>query len=199
MAGSLELVQESLGDLSLTAPISGQLTVFDLNVGAVLAPGQRIGQVDTVGSFKIIALVDEFYLGRISIGQPASVDIGGRSYDLEVSKVYPNVRDRQFQVDLTFSGAAPDGLRRGQTVRPRIELGETAESVVIANGPYYDETGGLWVLVASPDGASATRRDVTLGRRNPEFVEVLSGLSPGERVITSSYQSFQDVERIDFN
>lgn len=199
MASSLELVQESLGDLSLTAPISGQLTIFDLNVGAVLAPGQRIGQVDTVGSFKIIALVDEFYLGRISIGQPASVDIGGRSYDLQVSKVYPNVRDRQFQVDLTFSGDGPDGLRRGQTVRPRIELGETAESVVIANGPYYDETGGLWVLVASPDGASAVRRDVTLGRRNPEFVEVLSGLSPGERVITSSYQSFQDVERIDFN
>jgi HlyD family secretion protein len=199
MSGSLGLVQESLGDLTLTAPIAGQLTIFDVNVGAVVAPGQRIGQVDAFGAFKIAALVDEFYLGRIAIGQNASVEIAGRTHALEVVKVYPNVRDRQFQVDLMFSGAAPDGLRRGQTVRPRIELGETAASLVIANGPYYEETGGLWVLVVSADGGSATRRDVRLGRRNPEMVEVLSGVAEGERVITSSYQSYSDIERIDFN
>jgi HlyD family secretion protein len=199
MMESLALVEISLGDLTLTAPITGQLTIFDLNVGVVVAPGQRIGQVDTVGSFKITALVDEFYLGRMAIGQRASVEIAGREYALEVSKVYPNVRDRQFQVDLAFTGPEPAGLRRGQTVRPRIELGETERSLVIANGPYYDETGGLWVLVVSSDGSTAIRRDVTLGRRNPEFVEVLAGLSEGERVITSSYQAFQDVERIDFN
>jgi HlyD family secretion protein len=199
MSASLELIQQSLGDLTVTAPIDGQLTIFDVNVGAVLAPGQRIGQVDTVGGFKISALVDEFYLGRIAIGQSASVEIGGRTYDLEVSKVYPNVRDRQFQVDLAFVGDPPDGLRRGQTLRPRIELGETQDSLVLENGPYYDETGGLWVLVVSPDGSTATRRDVTLGRRNPEYVEVLAGLAQGERVITSSYQAYRDIERIDFN
>ncbi|MGD2134135.1 MAG: HlyD family efflux transporter periplasmic adaptor subunit [Maricaulaceae bacterium] len=199
MTERLALVQEGLSNLSLTAPIAGQLTVFDLNVGEVVGSGQRIGQVDAVGNFKVVALVDEFYLGRISIGQSASVEIGGRAYDLEVDKVYPNVRDRQFEVDLVFAGAPPEGLRRGQTVRPRIELGETAESLVIANGPFYDETGGLWVLVVTPDGSSAHRRDVTLGRRNPEMVEVLSGLAEGERVITSSYQSFRDIERIDFN
>jgi HlyD family secretion protein len=168
MSASLELIQESLGDLTVTAPIDGQLTIFDVNVGAVLAPGQRIGQVDTVGGFKITALVDEFYLGRMAIGQGASVEIGERTHDLEVSKVYPNVRDRQFQVDLAFVGAPPDGLRRGQTLRPRIELGETQDSLVLGNGPYYDETGGLWVLVVSSDGSTASRRDVTLGRRNPE-------------------------------
>jgi HlyD family secretion protein len=199
MSESLALVEQTLGDLSLTAPISGQLTIFDLNVGAVVAPGQRIGQVDTVGSFKVAALVDEFYLGRIAIGQSASVDIGGRSHELEVVKVYPNVLDRQFQVDLTFKSAPPAGLRRGQTVRPRIELGEAAESLVVENGPFYEETGGLWVLVVSPDGSSASRRDVRLGRRNPDYVEVLAGIVEGERVITSSYQSFRDVERIDFN
>ncbi len=199
MTASLALVEETLGDLSLTAPIAGQLTIFDLNVGAVVAPGRRIGQVDTVGSFKIVALVDEFYLGRIAIGQAASVQIAGRDHALDVAKVYPSVRERQFQVDLAFRDRPPEGLRRGQTVRPRIELGETTDSLVLANGPYYDETGGLWVLVVSPDGSTATRRDVTLGRRNPEFVEVLAGLAEGERVITSSYQAYRDVERIDFN
>ena len=199
MVARLGLVQETLGNLSLTAPIAGQLTIFDLNVGEVVGAGQRIGQIDTVGAFKITALVDEFYLNRIVIGQSASVEIAGRAYDLEVSKVSANVRDRQFEVDLAFVDREPPNLRRGQTVRPRIELGETADSLVLPNGPYYDETGGLWVLVLSPDGASASRRDVTLGRRNPELVEVLSGLSEGDRVITSSYQSYRDVERIDFD
>jgi HlyD family secretion protein len=144
-------------------------------------------------------MVDEFYLGRIAFGQPASVDIGAAAYELRVSKVYPDVRERQFAVDLEFTGEAPAGIRRGQTMRPRIELGETAESLVVANGPFYDETGGLWVLVVSSDGNSASRRQVTLGRRNPETVEVVAGLAAGERVITSSYQSFKDVERIDLN
>jgi HlyD family secretion protein len=198
MTASLGLVQGSLNDLALTASITGQLTVFDLNVGQVVPPGQRIGQVDAIGSFKIVALVDEFYLGRIAIGQGASVEIGGKTYPLQVAKVFPNVRDRQFEVDLRFAGKPPEGLRRGQTLRPKIELGETANSLVLPNGPFYDETGGLWVLVVTPDGATATRRNVTLGRRNPEMVEILSGLAAGERVVTSSYQAFGDADRIEF-
>lgn len=197
MTQSLTLVRDNLDNLNVTAPISGQLTGFELKVGEVIGSGQRIGQVDTVGDYKITALVDEFYLGRVAFGQGASVEIGGESYALEVTKVYPDVRDRQFQVDLTFDGPPPESIRRGQTARPRIELGETAQSLTIANGPFYDETGGLWVLVVSTDGNTAARRDVTLGRRNPEAVEVLSGLNDGERVITSSYQSYQDVDRID--
>lgn len=197
MGERLTLVQESLSDLAITSPINGQLTVFDLNEGEVVGAGQRIGQVDANDLFKVSALVDEFYLGRIFKGQRAGVEIGRREYGLEVSKVYPNVQDRQFQVDLTFRGEPPDGLRRGQTVRPRVELGEASESLVIANGPYYDETGGLRVMVVSTDGASAQLRSVRLGRRNPEQIEVLANLSEGERVITSSYQAFKDTERID--
>jgi HlyD family secretion protein len=199
MTKSLALVRENLDNLTVTAPIAGQLTGFELKVGEVIGAGQRIGQIDTVNAYKVTAMVDEFYLGRIAFGQPASVDIGAAAYELRVSKVYPDVRERQFAVDLEFTGEAPAGIRRGQTMRPRIELGETAESLVVANGPFYDETGGLWVLVVSSDGNSASRRQVTLGRRNPETVEVVAGLAAGERVITSSYQSFKDVERIDLN
>jgi HlyD family secretion protein len=199
MTKSLALVRENLDNLTVTAPIAGQLTGFELKVGEVIGPGQRIGQVDTVDAYKITAMVDEFYLGRVAFGQPASVDIVGRDHVLRVSKVYPDVRERQFAVDLEFTGAPPAGIRRGQTMRPRIELGETEQSLVLANGPFYDETGGLWVLAVSGDGATASRRDVTLGRRNPEAVEVIAGLGPGDRVITSSYQSFKDAERIDLN
>jgi HlyD family secretion protein len=199
MTRSLTLVRENLDNLTVTAPIAGQLTGFELKVGEVIGSGQRIGQIDTVNAYKVTAMVDEFYLGRIAFGQPASVDIGAGSHDLRVSKVYPDVRERQFAVDLEFTGEAPEGIRRGQTMRPRIELGETAQSLVIANGPYYDETGGLWVLVVSGDGGSASRRNVTLGRRNPETVEVVAGLVAGEHVITSSYQPFKDVERVDLN
>lgn len=199
MSESLTLVRGNLENLTITAPIAGQLTVFDLNVGEVVGAGQRLGQVDTIDAFKVVARVDEFYLSRIAIGQTATVEIGRQTYDMQVTKVYPNVQERQFEVDLEFAGAAPEGLRRGQTVRPRIELGESEQTLTVANGPFYDETGGVWALVVSADGSTATRRNVTLGRRNPEAVEVVSGLSEGERVITSSYQTYDDVERIDLH
>ncbi|MDZ4762273.1 MAG: HlyD family efflux transporter periplasmic adaptor subunit [Alphaproteobacteria bacterium] len=199
MTQSLTLVRENLDNLTVTAPIAGQVTGFELNVGEVIGAGQRIGQIDSVDSYKIAAVVDEFYLGRIAFGQNASADVGGLTYSLRVAKIYPDVRERQFTVDLAFTGETPSDLRRGQSVRPRIELGETAQSLVIANGPFYDETGGVWVFIVSPNGSNATRRSVTLGRRNPEAVEVVAGLTAGERVITSSYQSFKDVDRIDLN
>lgn len=199
MAQSLILVRENLDNLTVTAPIAGQLTGFELKVGEVIGAGQRLGQIDSVDSYKVAVLVDEFYLGRIAFGQNGSVDVGGTSHALRVAKIYPDVRERQFTVDLYFTGEPPPGLRRGQTMRPRIELGETAQSLVLANGPFYDETGGVWVLVVSTNGSSASRRNVTLGRRNPEAVEVVAGLNAGERVITSSYQSFKDVDRIDLN
>lgn len=199
MTRSLVLVRENLNNLTIAAPISGQLTGFDLKVGEVVNPSQRIGQVDTVDSYKVTAMVDEFYLGRIAMGQSASLEAEGAIWPMTVSKVYPDVKERQFQVDLRFTGDAPKAIRRGQSMRPRIELGETAGSLIVANGPFYDETGGAWVLVMSGDGKSASRRNVTLGRRNPDAVEVVSGLSAGERVITSSYDGFKDVERIDFN
>ncbi|HVY88460.1 MAG TPA: HlyD family efflux transporter periplasmic adaptor subunit [Hyphomonadaceae bacterium] len=199
MTRSLDLVRENLNNLNIAAPIAGQLTGFTLKVGEVVNPSQRIGQVDSTDAFKITALVDEFYLGRVAAGQAANLELDGATYAMTVAKVYPDVKERQFQVDLRFKDAAPKSIRRGQTMRPRIELGETTGSVVVANGPFYDETGGTWALVMSSDGKQAIKRKVTLGRRNPEAIEVVSGLAPGERVITSSYDGFKDVERIDFN
>lgn len=199
MTSSLALVRESLSNLNLSAPIAGQLTGFNLNIGQVVNPGQRIGQLDSIDDYKITAMVDEFYLGRLAIGQKGSVEIAGKTWQLKVAKIYPDVRERQFQVDLAFDGATPEGMRRGQSMRPRVELGETAASLTIANGPFYDETGGQWVMVLTKDGSSASRRSVTLGRRNPDAIEVVSGLAPGEKVITSSYQAFKDMGRVDFN
>jgi HlyD family secretion protein len=197
IAANLDVARENLENLVMRAPIAGQLTVFEAEVGEAKARGQRIGQIDGIGAFKVSALVDEFYLGRIAVGQPASVNIGGRDHALEVTKVYPNVRERQFQVDMAFAGEQPAGLRRGQTLRMNVEIGAQAESLVVANGPWLDDTAGTWAFVMAPDGREARRRNIRIGRRNPEMVEVTGGLEEGERLIVSSYARLGDFERID--
>src|SRR5690606_29492612 len=144
------------------------------------------------------AFVDEFYLPRIMLGQTATVDIGREQYTLEIGKIYPDVRDRQFEIDLEFLGTAPELIRRGQTLRMRLEIGQPADILVLANGTFYDDTGGQWVFVLADSGDYAERRSVRFGRRNPEGIEVLEGLGDGDRVITSSYESFLNFDRIDF-
>ena len=141
-------------------------------------------------------MIDEFYLSRIVIGQQAGVDIAGREHRLEVAKIYPGVRNRQFKVDLRFLDRPPEGIRRGQTVRMRLEIGEPAESLVVANGPFYDDTGGLWVFVVDRDAARAQRRSVRFGRRNPEGIEVLQSLREGEEIVTSSYEFLMDFDEL---
>jgi HlyD family secretion protein len=198
MNKSLEITHSNLNNLMITAPISGQLTQLDANVGASKSPGERIGQIDELNAFKVSAFIDEFYLSRVTTGQTASVDIDGKTYDLQVVKVYPDVKDRQFQVDLTFTGDQP-ALRRGQTVRMRLEIGQPADTLVLSNGAFYDDTGGQWVFVVDPSGNFAERRTVRFGRRNPEGIEVLEGLRRGEEVITSSYENLMTFDRIQFN
>jgi HlyD family secretion protein len=198
MKQNLEVARENLENLVIVAPISGQLTLLEANVGESKAAGQRIGQVDEVGAFKVNAFIDEFYISRVTIGQTATVEIDGKSYDLTVSKVYPEVTNRQFEVDLLFSGTPPAAIRRGQTVRMRLEIGQPADTLVLANGAFFDDTGGQWVFVVDPSGDFAERRPVRFGRRNPEGVEVLGGLKQGEEVITSSYESFMTFDRIQF-
>jgi HlyD family secretion protein len=195
---SLEITRSSLGNLLITAPISGQLTLLEANQGESKSPGQRIGQVDEVNAFKVSAFVDEFYLSRVAIGQVATVDIDREEYRLEVFKVYPDVRERQFEIDLQFMDDSPTQIRRGQTVRMRLEIGQPADTLVLANGAFYDDTGGQWVFVVDESGDFAERRAVRFGRRNPEGIEVLEGLSDGEEVITSSYESLMDFDRITF-
>ena len=194
---NLEITRENLDNLVVKAPISGQLTTFDAKVGQSLMKGARIGQIDEIDAFKVSAFVDEFYINRVVIGQIATVTVGGDDYTLEVAKIYPNVTDRQFQVDLLFQGDPPKGIRRGQTLRMNLEIGAESKSLILANGAYVDDTGGQWVFVVSPDGSTAERRDVTIGRRNPDNVEITAGLEKGERVITSGYDQLMDFDRID--
>jgi HlyD family secretion protein len=199
MNKNLEIVRSKLSNLVLIAPITGQLTLLEANVGESKSPGQRVGQVDEVNAFKVNAFIDEFYLSRVTIGQVATVDLDGKEYKLTVSKVYPDVSNRQFEVDLTFNGNPPTNIRRGQTVRMRLEIGQPADTLVVANGAFFDDTGGQWVFVVDPSGDFADRRAVRFGRRNPEGIEVLDGLRDGEEVITSSYESLTNFDRIQFS
>jgi HlyD family secretion protein len=199
MRRNVEIARENLTNLVIIAPITGQLTLLEANVGESKAAGERVGQVDEVGAYKVNAFVDEFYLARVTIGQMADVDIDGKGYQLEVNKVYPDVTNRQFEIDMLFTGDAPAGIRRGQTVRMRLEIGQPADTLVVANGAFFDDTGGQWVFVVDPSGDYADKRAVRFGRRNPEGIEVLEGLKQGEEVITSSYENLMTFDRIQFN
>lgn len=195
---NLQMASETLQSLSVKAPISGQLTALNADLGAAKSPGQRIGQIDDSTAYKVEAGVDEFYLGRVKRGQPATAGSNGKTWKLEVAKVYPQVANRQFKVDLYFTAAAaPEGLRRGQSMEVRLEVGAATKGLVTANGPFFEETGGNWVFVLPPSGNVAQRRAVRFGRRNPEQVEVLSGLAEGERIISSGYEQLRKFDRIE--
>ena len=194
---NLVLARANLENLLIRAPRAGQLTSMNAEIGESKARGERLGQIDDVDKFKATALVNEFYLNRVRIGQRALLEIGGRTYDLEVSKVYPEVQAAQFEIDLRFTDGAPNDIRRGQTLHLRLVLGDTRDSAtLLANGPFFNDTGGAWAFVLDADGKVARRRPVQFGRRNPNNIEVEAGLVPGDRVIVSSYASFIDVERL---
>lgn len=193
---SLGIARGSLDALNLRAPVSGQLTSFSIQVGQSLQRGERLGQLDSAGRNKLTASVDEFYLGRVAEGQMATAEHGGRTYRLRVQKIYPQVQNGAFTVDLAFVDGEPADLQRGQTLQLRLTLGDPAPALLIPNGAFYNETGGNWVFVVAPDGGSAVRRQVRLGRRNANFIEVLDGLEPGERVVTSPYTGFAERDRL---
>jgi HlyD family secretion protein len=194
---SLDLARASLDALNLRAPVTGQLTSFSIQVGQSLQRGERLGQIDSAGRNKLVAQVDEFYLGRVAEGQNATAEIGGKPFRLRVAKIYPQVQNGAFSVDLAFAEGEPAELQRGQTVQIRLTLGDPAPALLIPSGAFYNETGGNWVFVVAPDGRSAVRRQVRLGRRNANHIEVLDGLDPGERVITSPYTGFAERDRLD--
>jgi HlyD family secretion protein len=195
---NLEMAGETLQSLAVKAPIAGQLTALDADLGEAKAPGQRIGQIDESNAYKVEAGVDEFYLGRVAPGQPATAETNGKTWRLEVAKVYPQVTNRQFKVDLAFpEGAMPEGVRRGQSMQVRLEVGAPSKSLVTANGPFFEDTGGTWVFVLPKTGNEAQRRSVRFGRRNPEQIEVISGLAEGERIISSGYESLRNFDRIE--
>ena len=194
---NLKLARANLDNLLIRAPRSGRLTSLNAEIGEAKSRGERLGQIDDVDRFKATALVNEFYLNRVRNGQQAQLELDGRDYLLEVSKIYPEVRASQFEVDFRFIGDAPPDIRRGQTLQLRLVLGDTTErATLLANGPFFNDTGGAWVFVLDPDGKVATRRMVKLGRRNPAMIEVEAGLLPGDEVIISSYANFIEVDRL---
>ncbi len=187
---NLEIVRRRLDNLTVRAPVAGQLTTLDAEVGESKGAGTRLGQIDMTGGFKVRAAIDEHFIGRVGRGQRGSFDSGGETYGLVIRKVYPEVRDGRFEVDLVFEGEAPEGIRRGQSLHIRLELGNLEKAVQVARGGFYQSTGGHWAYVLDASGDQATRRPISLGRQNPRIYEVLEGLEPGEQVITSSYESF---------
>lgn len=194
MYQNLEAVQQILDNLAVTAPIAGQLSTIELNQGQSISSGERIGQVDILDGYKVRVAIDEYHLSRIVRGLEGSFTFDGQSHELVITKIYPVINNGQFEVDMEFVNAAPQGLRRGQTLRIRLELGESASAVQIPRGGFYQTTGGNWVFVIDENEGRAYRRDIRLGRQNPEYFEVLGGISPGEKVITSSYDTFGDNE-----
>lgn len=195
LEASLALARDNLDDLNVTAPVAGKLSGFNVEVGQSIERGGRLGQIDDPEEYKLNVRIDEFYLGRVDLQQAATAQHDGRDLDMHISKIYPQVNDGQFEVDMTFR-SEPVGLRRGQTLQLRLTLGDNSDAILIPNGSFYQETGGNWIFVVSPSGGEAIKRTVRLGRRNTDFIEVLDGLEPGEQVITSPYTSFVDMDRL---
>lgn len=195
----LEIMRRSLDNLTVRAPVDGILTVLDAEIGQNKTRGEQIGRIDRTDGFKVVAQVDEFYLSRLEVGQSAEAAIGSGSYRLTVAKIYPQVRDGQFRVDLEFGDEKPAGIRPGQTLQMRLRLGATSTALLIPNGGFYQDTGGSWIFVVDPSGEFATKRNIKVGRRNTQVIEVEEGLAPGERVVTSAYGDMVRMDRIQFN
>lgn len=189
---NLKMMKQNLENLSVKAPVSGLLSRVDVEIGASIIAGQNIGQIDDLNGFKMRVEVDEHYISRIFPGLEGSFEFSGATTKLVVNKVYPEVRNGRFEVDMTFDKKIPDGIRRGQSVPVRLQLGKPAEATLLPTGGFFSDTGGNWVYVLNESGSSAEKRNISLGRKNPQFFEVLSGLEAGEQVITSSYENFGD-------
>ncbi len=195
---NLQLMRENLSNLVVKAPVGGLLSSIETEVGSSIVAGQNIGQIDDLNGFKMRAGVDEHYISRIFVGLKGTMEFNNQNYDLLIAKVYPEVKSGRFEVDMTFSAKTPEGIRRGQSASIRMELGKSSKAILIPVGGFFSETGGNWVYVMDATAKKAAKRNITLGRRNPEFFEVLDGLKPGEKVITSSYENFGKNEVLEF-
>lgn len=193
---NLDLIRENIDNLTIKAPLSGQLTALNAETGQSKSPGDQLGQIDALDGFKVRADIDEFYIARIVKGLHASAEIDGKDYKLVIIKVFPEVKDGKFQVDMNFAGTVPEGIRRGQSLQIRLQLSERTKALLLARGGFYQKTGGQWVFVLNSSGSEAVKRSISLGRQNPDYFEVLSGLKPGDKVVTSSYDNFGDVDKL---
>ena len=195
---NLKRSQQRLDELVLKAPISGQLTSLDAEIGQSKSRGQRLGQIDDLNGFKIRAQIDEFYLPKIGLQQEGEFEFAGASHRIRIFKIFPEISEGRFEVDLEFVGEEPTGIRRGQTVHIRLELSGLSEQILLPLGGFFQKTGGQWAYVLDQSGDFATKRNIRLGRKNQQVYEVLEGLQPGEKVVTSSYDDFGDNDKLVF-
>lgn len=192
MRQNVLLIRERKNKLDVRAVIDGELGLLDVELGQNISAGQMVGQINDLSGVKIEAYIDEHYIDRVSNGLPAALDRQGSRFSLKVRKVYPEVRDGRFRTDLVFDGQMPDNVRIGQTYYIDMQLGEPTESVLVPKGTFFQATGGKWIFVVNEDGSRAYRREIRIGRQNPQCYEVLDGLEKGERVIISGYEGFKD-------
>ncbi|HYW34010.1 MAG TPA: efflux RND transporter periplasmic adaptor subunit [Balneolaceae bacterium] len=198
MQRSLTGVQHILDKLVIEAPISGQLSTIQLNPGQSISSGQRVGQIDRLNNFKVRADIDEYNLSRVRTGLHGSFTYDGKKHTLKITKVYPVVKNGKFKVDMKFEGEAPSQLTRGQSLQIRLALSQNkTRALLLPRGGFYQQTGGNWVYKVTDNGQKAVRQPIKLGRQNPDYFEVLSGLQPGDKVITSSYDTFGDNKVLD--
>lgn len=195
---NLQMMKDNLSNLVLKAPIDGQLSSVDAEIGGSIVAGQNIGQIDDLNGFKMRAEVDEHYISRVFPGLKATFDFNNKSYPLSIIKVYPEVKNGRFNVDMKFEKETPEGIRRGQSSPIRLELGKSSSAILLPAGGFFSDTGGNWVYVVDKGGKRAVKRNISLGQKNPQYFEVLEGLQEGEQVITSSYENFGDKEVLVF-
>jgi len=196
MRKTLSMVYERLDHLNVRAPADGQLGFLDAEIGQNIAQGERIGQINVLTDFKIEAEIDEHYIDRVKRDLSAVLERNDREFNLRLRKVYPEVRNGRFKVDLVFTDEKPETIRAGQSYSIRLQLGESSDALLLPKGGFFQSTGGQWVFVVDPNGGEALKRNIRLGKQNSRYYEVLEGLEPGEQVITSNYDSFGTAERI---
>ena len=199
MQRNMELIRQRVDNLKVKAPIDGEVGMLDAVLGQSLQQGANIGQVNDLTTYKVQAQIDEHYIDRITTGLVASFERQDTRYEMQLRKVYPEVRNGQFKADFRFVGDAPENIRSGQTYYLNLQLGEAAEAILIPRGSFYQATGGKWIYVLDATGEKAYRRDIRIGRQNPQYYEVVEGLQPGEKVIVSSYDNFGDNEVLILN
>mgnify|MGYP004659761397 FL=1 len=193
---NMNMIRRRKENLSVKAPISGELGLLDVELGQSVAAGAKIGQINNLDSYKIEAQIDEHYIDRVAPGLEATFERQSEKYSSVIRKVYPEVRDGKFKADFRFEGQQPENIRTGQTYYLNLQLGQSAEAILIPRGSFYQNTGGKWVYVLNADGTKATKRSVRIGRQNPQYYEVLEGLAPGDKVIISSYDAFGDKDEL---
>ncbi len=198
MRRNMMMIRKRKDNLTIKAPIDGELGLLDVVLGQSVAAGSKIGQINNLDSYKIEAQIDEHYIDRVSAGLDATFERQSERYQAQIRKVYPEVRDGKFKADFKFVGQQPENIRSGQTYYLNLQLGQPVEAVLIPRGAFYQKTGGKWIYVMSADGTKAMKRDIRIGRQNPQYYEVLDGLEAGEKVITSSYDNFGESDVLVF-